>query len=200
MEDVKEAPAPADAGPGSVGVQDAADAPRDNPSEGKPEDKPEQDLAAEVAAVKSERDQLAAEKADIWDRLLRRQAEFDNFRRRAEREKGEIWEKASMETIRAILPVLDDFERALKMEGASAEYARGMELISQRLIEALTRMGLEPIVSKDAKFDPNIHQALDTLASADHEEDTILEEYQKGYNFKGKLLRVALVRVSTRPS
>lgn len=196
MEDVKESPVSAPEGEQTIGVQDVADPPHDSA----PSPKPEEDLAAQLAAARTERDQLAAEKSEIWDRLLRRQAEFDNFRRRAEREKAEFWDKASMETVRAILPVLDDFERALKVEGASAEYARGMELIYQRLLESLTKMGLEPIESKGAKFDPNVHQALDTQPSAEHDEDTILEEYQKGYNFKGKLLRVALVRVSVRPA
>ncbi len=155
--------------------------------------------AAPDAALLAERNQLAAEKAEVYDRLLRRQAEFDNYRKRAERERGEFWEKATMETIRAILPVLDDFERALKVEGAGAEYARGMELISQRLLETLTKMGLEPIASMGAKFDPNLHQALDTQPTAEQEEDTILQEYQKGYNYKGKLLRAAMVKVAAKP-
>lgn len=192
MEEVKEASASdSSEAPASAVLEETAAetaAPADPPPAPEP-----------PAALKAERDQLAAEKAEVYDRLLRRQAEFDNYRKRAEREKGEFWEKATMETIRAILPVLDDFERALKVEGAGAEYARGMELISQRLLDTLTRMGLEPIVSEGAKFDPNLHQALDTQPSEEHEEDTVLQEYQKGYNYKGKLLRAAMVKVSVRP-
>lgn len=157
------------------------------------------DPAAQLAAVIAERDRYAAEKADYFDRLARRQAEFENFRRRAEREKAEIWEKASLETVRAILPVVDDLERALKIETADKEYARGMELIYQRLLDTLKRLGLEPVESEGTKFDPNLHQALDRKETEEVEEDTILEEYQKGYNFKGKLMRAAMVKVAVRP-
>ena len=80
-------------------------------------------------AVAAERDRLLIEKADLQDRLLRRQAEFDNFRRRADRERGDLLEYANTETVRSLLPILDDFERALKVESADKEYARGMELI-----------------------------------------------------------------------
>src|SRR5579864_5422395 len=88
--------------------------------------------SATLEAVTAERDHLLEEKNDLLDRLLRRQAEFDNFRRRAERERADVLEYAHTESVRAILPILDDFERALKMESADKEYARGMELIYQR--------------------------------------------------------------------
>lgn len=196
MEEVKETSA-------SAATQDAANAiPEEKAAETAAPKAAEADPPAadpQVTTIAAERDQLAAEKAELYDRLLRRQAEFDNYRKRAEREKSEFWERASMETVRAILPVIDDFERALKVECASADYSRGMELIYQRLLDTLTRMGLEPIVSEGAKFDPNLHQALDTQPSEEHEEDTILQEYQKGYNYKGKLLRAAMVKVSSRP-
>ena len=91
------------------------------------------DPAAALAAVTAERDQLAAEKAEIQDRLLRGQAEFQNLRRRIEKEKVEWHERAATEAVRTLLPILDDFERALKVEGAGKEYGRGMELIFQRL-------------------------------------------------------------------
>src|SRR5690349_8628776 len=101
-----------------------------------------------LESVMAERDRLAEEKHELTDRLLRRQAEFDNFRRRAEREKVEAHEFANSETVRAILPILDDFERALKAESSDKEYARGMELIYQRLLDALKKLGLEPISAK----------------------------------------------------
>ena len=139
---------------------------------------------------------LVAEKADLQDRLLRRMAEFDNFRRRVEREKSEIREFATMETVRQVLPVLDDFERALKTETSDAEYAKGMELILQRFSAELEKLGLEPIPTEGQQFDPHIHHALEMRETSEAAEHTILAELQKGYNFRGKLLRPALVSVA----
>src|SRR5713226_5619011 len=120
-----------------------------------------QDLAPPVDAAAAERDQLAAEKAELQDRLLRAQAEFQNFRRRVDKERVELFEYASMEAARTLLPVLDDFERALKAEAPDQEvvreYVKGMELIYQRLYEALKKLGLEPIDSTGQPFDPHIH-------------------------------------------
>ena len=152
--------------------------------------------SAALASVTGERDRLIEEKNDLLDRLLRRQAEFDNFRRRAERERADVLEYAHTESVRAIVPILDDFERALKMESADREYARGMELIYQRLSDALKKLGLEPISSKGQKFDPNLHHAVDTVETSDVEDHTVLEEFQRGYNFRGRLLRPAMVKVA----
>lgn len=154
------------------------------------------DPATHVAALVAERDALAAEKAEIYDRLLRRQAEFENFRKRTEREKSEFFEYAGMESSRSLLPVLDDFERALKVECQDAEYSKGMELIFSRLLDGLKKLGLEPVESVGAKFDPNLHHAIDRETSAEVEDQTILTEYQRGYNFKGKNLRPAMVKVA----
>lgn len=149
--------------------------------------------ASDIAA---ERDRLAKEKAEIQELLQRRQAEFDNYRRRIERERGELLEFASMDTIKALLPVLDDFQRALKVESADREYARGMELIHQRLCEALSKLGLEPISSEVPLFNPHIHHAVEMVETKEHPDQTILEEYQPGYYFKGRLLRPAMVKVA----
>lgn len=146
-----------------------------------------------------ERDRLLKEKAELQDLLQRRQAEFENYRRRVERERGELLEFASMDTIKALLPVLDDFERALKMEGGGTEYGRGMELIYQRLYETLKKLGLEPISSDVAVFNPHIHHAVEMVDTKDHPDQTILEEYQRGYYFKGRLLRPAMVKVAVNP-
>ena len=151
-----------------------------------------------LEAVSAERDRLMAERADLQDRLLRRQAEFENFRRRAERDRAEVLEYANTEAVRALLPILDDFERALKVETADKEYARGMELIYQRLFDSLKKLGLEPITSTGLQFDPNIHHAVDRAATDQVEENTILEEYQRGYNFLGRLLRPAMVKVAVK--
>ena len=157
------------------------------------------DSAALLATLTAERDQLAAEKADLYDRLLRRTAEFDNFRRRAERERSEILDFAGMETVRELLPILDDFERALKIESADQDYAKGMELIYQRFFEALKKAGLEPLPAQGQKFDPYLHHAVETVPAPEVEDQTILEELRRGYNFRGRLLRPAMVKVAVKP-
>src|SRR5580704_13772673 len=151
-----------------------------------------------LEAVTAERERLIEEKNDLTDRLLRRQAEFDNFRRRAERERADVLEFANADTVRSILPILDDFERALKVECTGKEYARGMELIYQRLLDALKKLGLEPISAKGLKFDPNVHHAVDMIETDDVEDHTVLDEYQPGYNFRGRLLRPAMVKVAVK--
>lgn len=155
---------------------------------------------AQQGAAAAQIDQLAAEKAELQDRLLRRMAEFDNFRRRVEREKSEIREFSAMETMRHLLPVLDDFERALNTETSDHEFAKGMELIFQRFSGELRKLGLEPIVAEGQKFDPQIHHALEMRETAEVGDHTILAEMQKGYNFRGKLLRPAMVRVAVAPA
>ncbi|HME06984.1 MAG TPA: nucleotide exchange factor GrpE [Bryobacteraceae bacterium] len=161
---------------------------------------PEQDPAVieTPEAVRAERDRLLEEKLDLQDRLLRRTAEFDNFRRRAERERSEIAEYANTETVRALLPLLDDFERALKVDVPESEYTRGMALIHQRLADSLKKLGLEPIEAAGKLFDPNLHHAVEMVESTDLPDHTILEEYQKGYNFRGRLLRPAMVKVAVK--
>ena len=167
------------------------------PDAATPADDPEAGASAAPAdALTAERDQALKEKAELVELLQRRQAEFDNFRRRAEREKSEVREFAHSDSVSAILPILDDFERALKTETVDKAYARGMELIYQRLAEALKKLGLESISTKGQKFDPHVHHAVDMVETADVEEQTILEEYQPGYNFRGRLLRPAMVKVA----
>lgn len=151
------------------------------------------------SALQKELDQLATEKSDLHDRLLRAQAEFQNFRKRVERERGELFEYASMEAVRALLPVLDDFERSLKVESADKEYVKGMELIYQRFFDGLKKLGLEPISSAGEPFNPHIHHAVDMVETEDAPPDTVLEEFQRGYNFKGRMLRPAMVKVAVQP-
>lgn len=160
---------------------------------------PAETLEGRLSAVTAERDRLAAERAELYDRWLRARAEFDNARRRAERERSEFLQFAAMDLVREILPVLDDFERALKTQTADRDYARGVELIYQRLYETLQKMGLEPIETAGRRFDPNLHQAVERVQTEEAEDQAILDELQKGYNFKGKLLRPAMVRVAVKP-
>ena len=169
-----------------------ADAPEGNGAA----DAPKGHGAAAADPAAAERDQLLREKAELVELLKRRQAEFENFRRRAEREKSEVLEFAHSDSVRAILPILDDFERALKTETVDKEFARGMELIYQRLADTLKKLGLETITAKGQKFDPHLHHAVDMVETNDVEEQTILDEYQPGYNFRGRLLRPAMVKVA----
>jgi molecular chaperone GrpE len=148
------------------------------------------------ATLEVEREQLAKEKAELQEFLQRRQAEFENFRRRVEREKTELFEYASMDAVKTMLPILDDFERALKVETADKEYARGMELIYNRFYDVLKKLGLEPIMTTDGRFDPHLHHAVDMVESEDYPDHTILDEYQRGYYFKGRLLRPSMVKVA----
>ena len=156
------------------------------------------DAAPALETALAERDQARAERAELWDRFLRKQAEFDNLRKRVAREREEILQFAAMETVHGLLPVLDDFERALKAPVEGDEYRKGVELIYKRLYDALVQAGLAPIETAGQQFDPHSHQAVDTVRSDHHEDHAIVEEYQRGYQFKGRLLRPAMVKVAVR--
>lgn len=175
------------------------DKPQENsPEAGADENTPAVTLEGQLAAMTADRDQLACEKAELQDRFLRARAEFDNFRKRSERERSDYIQFAAMDMVKDVLPVLDDFERALKVETADREYAKGVELIYQRMSDILKKMGLEPIETAGKRFDPNLHQAVERVPTADAEDQAILGEFQRGYNFKGRLLRPAMVRVAVR--
>ncbi len=154
---------------------------------------------SEIAALISERDQLARAKSEMQDRVLRLQAEFDNFRKRTEKDRSEFAQYAGMELIRELLPVLDNFELALKVECASKDYAKGVEMIYQRMADTLKKAGLEPIEAAGKPFDPHVHQAVERFPTDEAVEDTVLSEFQRGYMFKGKLLRASMVKVAAKP-
>jgi molecular chaperone GrpE len=174
--------------------------PQENIPEVMPEDGPfDSILEGQLSAMAAEREQFAAEKADLQERLLRGRAEFDNARRRFEQQRSEYLQFAAMESVRDMLPILDDFERAVKVDTADRDYAKGVELIYQRMADTLKKLGLDPIETAGQKFDPNLHQAVERVETEDAEDQTILGEFQRGYNFKGKLLRPAMVKVAVRP-
>lgn len=154
--------------------------------------------APAAEALAAERDRLAQEKAELHDRYLRLAAEFDNFRKRTERERLEAIEYAAMGAVKALLPVLDDLERALKTQSADADYVRGIELIYQRLYDSMKKLGLEPLEAEGKPFDPNYHEAIERVVDPNVEQDTVVAELQRGYLFKGRLLRAALVRVAVK--
>ena len=165
---------------------------------------PAGDLAAQEAApteseaLAADRDRLAVEKEELWDRFVRKQAEFENFRKRMAREREEVVQFAAMETVRGLLGVLDDFDRALRAPGGDEEYRKGVELIYRRLYDALVQTGMTPIETEGKRFDPHLHQAVERVHSEDVEDQSIVEEYQRGYEFRGRLLRPAMVRVAVR--
>jgi molecular chaperone GrpE len=174
--------------------------PQENTPEVLPEDGPfDSILEGQLSAMAAEREQFAAEKAELQERLLRARAEFDNARRRSERERLDYFQFAAMDIVRDLLPILDDFERALKVETADRDYAKGVELIYQRMADSLKKLGLEPIDTAGQIFDPNLHQAVERVQTEEAEDQAILGEFQRGYNFRGKLLRPAMVRVAVRP-
>ena len=142
--------------------------------------------------------QLRVERDELRELLQRRQAEFENFRKRTDRDRAEYGQYASMDVVRELVSVLDDFERAVKAECASPEYARGVELIYNRMVDALRKVGLEPMESVGKPFDPHLHQAVERVDTQEAEDNTVLGEFQRGYNFKGRLLRPAMVRVAVR--
>jgi molecular chaperone GrpE len=151
---------------------------------------------AELDKLRIERDGLRVERDELRDTLLRRQAEFDNFRKRNERERQDQIQYASMEVVGDLLPILDDFERAIAADSSSTEYAKGVQMIYQRMSEALKKVGLEPIETAGKSFDPNIHQAVERVETNESPENTVLGEFRRGYYFKGKLLRPSMVRVA----
>ena len=152
----------------------------------------------EVAPEPDPVEKLEAEKAELLDRFQRAQAEFDNFRKRLLREKDEVREYAAMDTIRSLLPVADDFQRALDAEGLDAEVRKGLDLVLKSMFDVFTRAGLKPL-DDGGFFDPNIHEAVDRApAESDEDDQKILEVYQRGYHFKDRLLRPAMVKVAVK--
>lgn len=153
----------------------------------------------ELDQLRIERDGLKVERDELKELLLRRQAEFDNFRKRTEKERSDYVQYAGMEIVKDMLPILDDFDRALRAGCDNQEYAKGVEMIYNRMFETLKKLGLEPIETTGAAFDPYLHQAVERVETADASEGKILAEFQRGYHFKGRLLRPSMVKVAVRP-
>jgi len=146
---------------------------------------------------------LIEERDSLHDRLLRKQAEFDNYKKRMERERAEYVQFASAELMKELLNALDSFDLGIRnaaAEGASPEsLQRGLDLIYKQFQDVLGRFGLKPIEAKGRPFDPNFHQAVSTVESAELDENTVVEELRRGYTLNGRLLRAAMVSVSVAP-
>ena len=145
-----------------------------------------------------ERDAALREKLELLEKFQRAQAEFENIRKRLQREHEEVREYAAMETIEALLPIVDDFERALDAEDLDPEFKKGLELIHRRIVEVFEKFGLKAIEGS-GEFDPELHQAVDrATVESDEEDQQILEVYRTGYMFKDRLLRAAMVKVAVK--
>ncbi|RED65696.1 nucleotide exchange factor GrpE [Cohnella lupini] len=132
-------------------------------------------------------------------RYLRAQADFDNFRRRTLKEKEELTQYASLKLITQLLPVLDNFQRALQTGGEGAEsgsFAKGVDMIYRQLTQVMESEGLKPMESVGQPFDPELHQAIMQVESDEHEEGIVVEAIQNGYWLKDKVIRPAMVKVS----
>jgi molecular chaperone GrpE len=154
--------------------------------------------AREAEAQEPALDALRKEKDALQDRLLRMAAEFDNYRKRVDRDRRDQAESATADALADLLPIVDDLERALKAPmGAEAEgFRKGIELIHQQMIELLRKRGAKPIDAVGTDFDPRYHQAVAHESSADHREGEVMEEFARGYMLGDRLLRPAMVKVA----
>ncbi len=144
---------------------------------------------------------LTTERDDFKDRLLRMTAEFDNYRKRVDRERRELSEAASADLIRDLLPIIDDLERAMAATrgdaaAQSSALLRGVELTHRHLLEQLRRRGVEPIEAVGQMFDPQIHESVAAESAAGAPDGQILEEFRRGYLVAGRLLRASMVKVA----
>ena len=145
----------------------------------------------ELQALQKERDSL-------YDRLLRKQAEFENYKKRVDRERSEFVQFASAELMKELLNALDSFDLAIRNSAADEQSTQGFKLIYKQLLDTMARFGLKAIEAKGRKFDPNFHQAVSTTPTTEVEENTILDELRRGYLLHGRLLRPAMVNVATK--
>jgi molecular chaperone GrpE len=151
------------------------------------------EFEAELEKLRTERDQYL-------DRLARLQAEFDNYRKRSTREQQEYRDYALADALKSFLPILDSLDRAAKSGNPDAETFRsGVELIDRQFHDALAKLGVKPVEAAGAKFDPNLHQAVQVVDTDEAPDNTVIDEMQRGYTLKDRLLRPAMVRVASNP-
>jgi molecular chaperone GrpE len=154
---------------------------------------------AEPSAVRTELNQLKGERDQLLDRLARLQAEFENARKRAERERTEFRDYATGSVVEQFLPVVDNFELALKSTGTAEQLRQGVELIVKQMEEILRQLQVNPIPTVGEQFDPRILEALGSVERDDLPDQHVAEEVRRGYKLRERLLRPALVRVAHNP-
>jgi molecular chaperone GrpE len=148
------------------------------------------------SAAESELPKLKAERDSLLDRLARVQAEFDNARKRASKEQQEYRDYAVGDAIKTLLPVVDSLERALKVKSGGSEFRGGIELIHKQLQAALAKLSVQPIAAEGQPFDPRYHEAVEMVETSEAPDHQVIEELQRGYKFKDRLLRPAMVKVA----
>lgn len=153
-----------------------------------------------AGAIDSEIQKLKAERDMLVDRLARMQADFENARRRAAKEQEEHREYALADAVKALLPILDSFERAIQSAPPQAgDFRGGVELIYKQMQDSLAKLGLRPIPAYGETFDPHLHQAIEMVETTEAPDHAVIEELQRGYKFKERLLRPSMVRVAKNP-
>jgi molecular chaperone GrpE len=159
-------------------------------------------IAAETVKANAEMAKLTTDLEELRQTLLRRQADFDNYRKRVEKERFEDSKRATARLIEGLIPVIDGFENALAAhrEAEYESYRKGFELIYKQFLDHLTKLGVERLDPVGKPFDPHLHQAVDRAETKDHEDGTILQVFQPGYVFHGRVLRPAMVRVAVHPN
>ncbi|MFY9682154.1 MAG: nucleotide exchange factor GrpE [Candidatus Sulfotelmatobacter sp.] len=153
--------------------------------------------SGDSSVSESELQKLRAERDSLLDRLARAQAEFENARRRASKEQQEFRDYAVGDAIKSLLPVMDSLERALQVKSDAAELRSGVELIYKQLQAALAKLSVNPILSKGEAFDPRYHEAVEMVETREAPDHQVVEELQRGYKFKDRLLRPAMVKVAS---
>jgi molecular chaperone GrpE len=153
--------------------------------------------APEQDAVKK----LQAERDALFDRVARQQAEFDNYRKRVSREQADFRDYAVVDPARSLIQILDSLDLALKAphKGDDSDLRKGIDLIRKQMEEALTKMGARPIPSVGEPFDPHLHEAIEMVETSDVKDNHVIEELQRGYKIKDRLLRPSMVRVARNP-
>ena len=161
-----------------------------------------QAVAAGTAKADAEVAKLGADLEELRQTLLRRQADFDNYRKRVEKERFEDSKRATARVIEGLIPVIDGFEHALAAhrEAEYDNYRKGFELIYKQLLDNVAKLGVERIDPVGKSFDPHLHQAVDRAETTDYEDGAILQVFQPGYVFHGRVLRPAMVRVAVHPN
>jgi molecular chaperone GrpE len=154
------------------------------------------EAVGQSSAPESEVQKLRAERDSLLDRLQRAQAEFENARRRASKEQQDYRDYALADAIKLLLPVVDSLERALQVKSDAAELRSGVELIYKQLLGALAKLSVNPIEAKGETFDPRYHEAIEMVETDQVPDHQVTEELQRGYKFKDRLLRPAMVKVA----
>ena len=153
--------------------------------------------ASSAPVETGELEKLRTERDSLLDRLARLQAEFENARKRAVREQQEFRDFATADAIKALLPAIDSFERALQTpSNQPGEFRSGVELIYKQFQDALTKLGVRPVPAKGQVFDPHVHEAIEMVETSDVPDHHVIEELQRGYKLKERLLRPAMVKVA----